>query len=83
MIVDTTVMQKTIALPTDSRLLERSRLLLVKAVQKCALALSQKYNRKPPRLDLQADHCEHAWRFKCVREVLHMLQRTSTAPKFL
>ena len=36
-IVDTTVMAKAIAPPTDSSLLEKSRVLLVKVARQCGL----------------------------------------------
>ncbi len=52
-IVDTTVMPETIAYPTDSRLLERSRERLVKIASECGLKLRQNYNREAPRLVLQ------------------------------
>jgi IS5 family transposase len=46
-IVDSTVMPKAIAHPTDSRLLERSRAHLVKAAADNGIALRQNYS--PPR----------------------------------
>lgn len=49
-IVDTTVMPKAIAHPTDSRLLDRSRQHLVKAAEENGLRLRQNYNRVAPRL---------------------------------
>ncbi len=49
-IVDTTVMEKAIAHPTDSRLLERCREHLVKAAARHGLTLRQNYNREAPRL---------------------------------
>ena len=45
-IVDTTVMPKAIARPTDSRLLERSRQHLVKFAQDNGLKVRQNYNRE-------------------------------------
>ena len=53
-IVDTTVMEKAITHPTDSRLLEHAREHLVKAAQECGLTLRQNYNWEAPRLALQA-----------------------------
>jgi IS5 family transposase len=44
-IVDTTVMPKAIAHPTDSRLLDKSRQHLVKVVEEHGLSLRQNYNR--------------------------------------
>lgn len=47
-IVDTTVMPKAIAHPTDSRLLEKSRQHLVKVVEEHGIAPRQNYNRTAP-----------------------------------
>ena len=47
-IVDTTVMPKAIAHPTDSRLLDKSRQHLVRAAQEHGIALRQNYNRIAP-----------------------------------
>jgi hypothetical protein len=52
-IVGTTVMQKPIAHPTDSRLLERCREHLVKAAARHGLKLRQNYNREAPHLAIQ------------------------------
>ncbi|MGF6606124.1 hypothetical protein OKW45_001024 [Paraburkholderia sp. WSM4175] len=52
-IVDTTVMEKAIAHPTDSRLLERCRQHLLKAAARHGLKLRQNYNREAPRLAAQ------------------------------
>jgi IS5 family transposase len=49
-IVDTTVMEKAIAYPTDSPLLKRSREHLVKAARQCSLHLRRNYNREAPWL---------------------------------
>lgn len=49
-IVDTTVMTKAIAPPTDSALLEKSRVLLVKAARHYGPSLRRNYNRLAPRL---------------------------------
>ena len=69
-IVDTTVMEKAIAPPTDSRLLERSRVHLVRAAQECGLTLRQNYNREGPHLALQVGRYAHARQFKRIRGVL-------------
>lgn len=47
-IVDTTVMPKAIAHPTDSRLLEKSRQHLVKLTDENGIDLRQNYNREAP-----------------------------------
>lgn len=73
-IVDTTVMEKAIAHPTDSRLLERAREQLVKAAQECGLTLRQNYNREAPRLALQAGRYAHARQFKRMKAVLRTLR---------
>jgi len=48
--VDTTVMEKAAAYPTDSNLVEDSRRLLVKMASVADLSLRQNYNRIGPRL---------------------------------
>lgn len=57
-ILDTTVMPKAIAHPTDSRLLEKSRQHLVKVAQEHGMALRQNYNRiaRKRRLSLSITH---------------------------
>ena len=73
-IVDTTVMGKAIAPPTDSRLLERSRVHLVKAAQECGLTLRQNYNREGPRLALQVGRYAHAKQFKRMHGAVRTLR---------
>ena len=74
-IVDTTVMEKAIAHPTDSRLLETARLQLVKQAVRHGIVLRQNYNRVAPRLAIQAGRYAHAKQFKRMRRVLKF-QRT-------
>ena len=50
--VDTTVMEKNIAQPTDSRLYERARDQLVTLAQEAGVELRQSYARLAPRLAL-------------------------------
>ena len=69
-IVDTTVMAKAIAHPTDSRLLERCREHLVKAAARNGLKLRQNYNREAPRLGLQIGRYAHAKQYKRMRKAL-------------
>jgi len=69
-IVDTTVMPKAIAHPTDSRLLERTRQHLVKAARACGLKLRQSYSRVAPQLARQVGRHAHAGQFKRLRNVL-------------
>lgn len=73
-IVDTTVMPKAIAHPTDSRLLERSRQHLVKFAQDNRLKLRQNYNRQAPRLATQVSRYGHAKQYKRMRGVIKALR---------
>jgi IS5 family transposase len=73
-IVDTTVMEKAIAHPTDSRLLERCREHLVKAAERHGLKLRQNYNREAPRLGLQIGRYAHAKQYKRMRKALRTLR---------
>ena len=73
-IVDTTVMPKAIAHPTDSRLLERSRQHLVKATQEHGIELRQNYNRVAPRMAAQIGRYAHAKQFKRMRKAVRTLR---------
>lgn len=73
-IVDTTVMPKAIAYPTDSRLLEKSRQHLVKAANEHGVALRQNYNRVAPRLAAQIGRYAHARQFKRMRRAVRTLR---------
>ena len=73
-IVDTTVMPKAVAHPTDSRLLERAREQLVKAVADNGLKLRQNYNRIAPRLMLQIGRYAHACQFRRMHKTLDTLR---------
>lgn len=73
-IVDTTVMPKAVAHPTDSRLLERSRQHLVQAAQTHGLKLRQNYNRVAPRMAVQVGRYAHAKQFKRMRKELRALR---------
>jgi len=53
-IVDTTVREKAIAFPTDSRLLEASRRKLAIRAKRYGIALRQSYAREGPRLRRRA-----------------------------
>jgi IS5 family transposase len=72
--VDTTVMEKAIAHPTDSRLYERARRSLVALAGKAGITLRQNYNRKAPRLAAQAGRHAHARQFRRMRKVLRTLK---------
>lgn len=73
-IVDTTVMEKAIAHPTDSRLLERCREQLVKEADRHGLKLRQNYNREAPRLACQIGCYAHAKQYKQMRKALRTLR---------
>jgi transposase, IS5 family len=73
-IVDTTVMEKAIAHPTDARLYERARCRLVVLAQKADLSLRQSYARLAPRLSGQVGRYAHARQFKRMRKALRRLK---------
>jgi IS5 family transposase len=73
-IVDTTVMSKAIAYPTDSALLEKCRCLLVAAACRYGLSLRQNYNRQGPHLVRQIARYAHARQFKRMRHELRILR---------
>ncbi len=73
-IVDTTVMPKAIAHPTDSRLLERSRQQLVKLAIEQGLSLRQNYNRQAPQLAAQVGRYAHAKQYKRMKKTLRTLK---------
>ena len=58
--VDTTVQEKAVSFPTDSKLLNRSRERLVKLCQRNALKLRQTYTRKGPQALWKASRYAHA-----------------------
>jgi transposase, IS5 family len=74
-IVDTTVQEKAIAYPTDSRLLEVARVRLVQLAQRAGLVLKQTYEREGKRLRRRAGGYAHAKQFRRLRRVLKR-QRT-------
>ena len=74
-IVDTTVQQKAIAYPTDSRLLEIARGKLARLAQRAGLTLKQTYEREGKQLRRRAGGYAHAKQFKRLRRVLKR-QRT-------
>ena len=73
-IVDTTVMPKAIAHPTDSRLLEKSRQHLVRLAHQHHVELRQNYNRQAPRMAAQIGRYAHAKQFKRMRKALKALR---------
>ncbi|MFN3273456.1 MAG: IS5 family transposase [Paracoccus sp. (in: a-proteobacteria)] len=72
--VDTTVMEKAIAPPTDARLYERARDQLVALAQEAGVELRQSYARLAPRLALQVGRYAHARQFKRMRKALKKLK---------
>jgi IS5 family transposase len=74
-IVDTTVQEKAIAYPTDSRLLDVARAKLVQLAQRAGLGLKQTFEREGKRLRRRAGGYAHAKQFKRLRRVLKR-QRT-------
>jgi IS5 family transposase len=74
-IVDTTVQEKAVAHPTDSRLLEVARKKLVLLSRRNGIRLRQTYEREAPRLVREAGRHAHARQFKRMRKRLRR-QRT-------
>jgi transposase, IS5 family len=72
--VDTTVMEKNIAYPTDSRLYERARDQLVALALEAGAELRQSYARLAPKLALQIGRFAHARQFKRMRKALKKLK---------
>ncbi|MEW6748018.1 MAG: IS5 family transposase [Planctomycetota bacterium] len=72
--VDTTVMEKNIAHPTDSRLYERARAQLVELAGEAGIELRQSYARLAPRLAAQVGRYAHAKQFKRMRKALRTLK---------
>ena len=72
--VDTTVMEKNIAHPTDARLYERARALLVDLAKQAGIELRQSYARLAPRLAIQVGRYAHARQFKRMRRALRQLR---------
>lgn len=67
-VVDTTVMEKAIAHPTDSRLYHRSRERLVKLAKEHGVALRQSYKRKSKQARHKAGRYGHARQFRRMRK---------------
>jgi IS5 family transposase len=72
--VDTTVMEKNIAHPTDARLYEVARRKLVGLARAAGIGLRQNYNRLGPRLSGQVGRYAHARQFKRMRKALRRLK---------
>jgi IS5 family transposase len=74
-IVDTTVQEKAIAHPVDSRLLEIARHKVVAAAKRCGIALKQTFAKEGQSLRRKAGGYAHAKQFKRLRKVVKR-QRT-------
>lgn len=74
-IVDSTVQEKAIAHPVDSRLLEIARHQVVKAAKAAGIDLKQTFAKQGKRLRRQAGGYAHAKQFRRLRRVLKR-QRT-------
>lgn len=68
--IDSTVMEKNIAYPTDSRMLEKLRTKLVSFLTEQGLSMRQSYSRQGPRLAQQVGRYAHAKQFKRMRRGL-------------
>ncbi|MCO5120700.1 MAG: IS5 family transposase [Burkholderiaceae bacterium] len=73
-VLDTTVQEKAIAHPTDSRLLNRAREQLVEAAQDCGIVLRQSYARVGPAAEHQAGRYAHARQYRRMHKQLRKLR---------
>jgi IS5 family transposase len=69
-IVDSTVQHKSIAHPTDSRLLETARLKLVQAAKDVGIDLKQTFAKEGKELSRKAGRYAHARQFKRMRRAI-------------
>lgn len=69
-IVDSTVQEKAIAHPTDSRLLEVARTKLVEAAKDAGIRLKQTFAKEGPELSRKAGRYAHARQFKRMHRVI-------------
>jgi IS5 family transposase len=74
-IVDSTVQEKAVAHPTDSKLLETARAKVVEAAQANGIELKQTYAKEGHDLRFKAGRYAHAWQFRRMRKVIKR-QRT-------
>ena len=71
--VDTTVQEKAVSFPTDSKLLNRSRQRLVRRCRQHGARLRQSYVRVGPRRLVQANRYAHARQYKRMRRQVRKL----------
>jgi IS5 family transposase len=69
-VVDSTVQEKAVAHPTDSRLLETARAKLVEAAQGAGIELKQTFAKEGRLLRFKAGRYAHAKQFKRMRRVI-------------
>ena len=69
-IVDSTVMPKAIAHPTDSKMLETARVKLVEAAKGVGIELKQTYAKEGHHLKFKAARYAHAKQFRCMRKAI-------------
>ena len=74
-IVDTTVQEKAIAHPTDSRLLDIARRKLVQFAKRCSLPIKQTFDKEGKQHTRKAAGYAHAKQFKRMKRVIRR-QRT-------
>lgn len=72
--VDTTVMEKHIAHPTDARLHEKARRKLVAMAREAGISLRQNYNRLAPRLCGKIGRDAHGRQFRGMRKALRRIK---------
>jgi IS5 family transposase len=73
-IVDTTVMPKHIAFPTDSKLQNKARIRLVKLAKKHGVCLRQNYNREAKALQIQINNYLHAKQMKRAKQAIKRMK---------
>ena len=69
-VVDSTVQEKAVAHPTDSKLLETARAKLVQAAQEAGIELKQTFAKEGRLLRFKAGRYAHAKQFKRMRRVI-------------
>jgi len=73
-IVDTTVQPKNVMFPTDARLLNRAREILVRLAQRCGIKLRQSYTRVGKFALIKHQRYGHAKQFKRANRALKKLK---------
>lgn len=74
-IIDSTVQEKAIAHPTDSRLLEVARIKIVQCAKRAGIVLKQSFQKEGKTLRFRAGGYTHARQFKRLKKVIRR-QRT-------